>query len=261
MMTMPVIFVGHGSPMNAIEDNSWSRAWKDLGKALPRPKAILSISAHWWTRGSFVTVQEAPETIHDFGGFPQQLFDVEYPAAGSPELARRVAELVPEVKAVRDWGLDHGTWSVLVHLYPEADVPVVQLSLDATLGPAGFATLGQKLSPLREEGILIVASGSLTHNLPDAFARMRGGRNDRADWAVRFDETVARATESRDEDVLFSVHETVDGRKAHPTPDHWFPYLVAYGATSEVDRVSWPVEGLDMGSMSMRAARWDPSPA
>lgn len=256
-MTMPVLFVGHGSPMNAIEDNAWSRAWRGLGESLPRPRSVLAVSAHWWTRGTRVTAQAVPETIHDFGGFPQELFEVQYPAPGAPDLARRVAELAPEATVVEDWGLDHGTWSVLVHLLPEADVPVAQLSLDAGLGPAEFASLGRKLSALRDEGVLILGSGSVTHNLQDAFARLRGARSGPADWAGRFDAETARATDARDEAALFALHATPDGRIAHPAPDHWFPYLVAWGATTERDAVSWPVEGMDMGSMSMRSARWD----
>lgn len=253
----PVLFLGHGSPMNAIEDNAWSRAWKALGTSLPRPKAILSVSAHWWTRGVRITAQENPPTIHDFGGFPQELFEVEYPAKGSAELVARIARILPAARGVSDWGLDHGTWSVLVHLFPQADVPVVQLSLDAESSPSAFVELGKALAPLRAEGVLIVGSGSITHNLSDSIGRMMGRVQGDAGWARRFDEAVAAATEARDRPLLESLHATADGRKSHPTPDHWFPYLVAWGATSASDTVRWPVVGMDMESMSMRAARWD----
>lgn len=253
----PVLFVGHGSPMNAIEDNAWSRAWKGLGLSLERPKAILSVSAHWWTRGIRLTNQEKPPTIHDFGGFPSELFEVEYPASGATDLVARVSELVPKARGVSDWGLDHGTWSVLVHLFPDADVPVVQLSLDATANPSDFVELGKVLAPLRREGILILGSGSITHNLPDAMGRMMGRVKSDPAWARRFDAAVVAKTEARDREGLEGLHETPDGRLSHPTPDHWFPYLVAWGATTPDDKVSWPVEGMDMESMSMRAARWD----
>lgn len=255
----PVLFVGHGSPMNAIEDNSWSRGWKSLGRSLVRPKAILSVSAHWWTRGLRLTDQEAPPTIHDFGGFPRELSEVEYPAKGSSELVARVTQLVPAARGVSDWGLDHGTWSVLVHLFPKADIPVVQLSLDAQSSPSDFVELGESIAPLRAEGILIVGSGSITHNLPDAFGRMSGRGTSDPDWARRFDAVVVEHTRTRDRAGLEGLHATPDGRLSHPTPDHWFPYLVAWGATTSDDTLSWPLEGMDMGSMSMRAARWDAS--
>lgn len=243
--------------MNAIEDNPWSRGWKTLGASLARPKAILSVSAHWWTRGIRLTEQIDPPTIHDFGGFPDELFRVEYPAKGSPALVARVAELVPKAQGVPEWGLDHGTWSVLIHLFPLHDVPVVQLSLDAQSSPSDFVELGKAISPLRSEGVLIVASGSITHNLADAMGRMMGRTKGDADWARRFDAAVVACTESRDRTGLEGLHATPDGRKSHPTPDHWFPYLVAWGATTDRDAVRWPVEGMDMESMSMRAARWD----
>ena len=253
----PVLFLGHGSPMNAIEDNPWSRGWKALGGTLGKPKAILSISAHWWTRGVRLTAQDTPPTIHDFGGFPQELFEVEYPAKGSAELVARIARILPAARGVSDWGLDHGTWSVLVHLFPDADIPVVQLSLDAESSPSAFVELGKALRPLRGEGVLIVGSGSITHNLADSIGRMSGRVRGDAEWARRFDGAVVAATEARDRSLLESLHATADGRRSHPTPDHWFPYLVAWGATSPSDTVKWPVVGMDMESMSMRAARWD----
>src|SRR5262245_60987544 len=163
---MPVLFVGHGSPMNAIEDNPWSRAFRALGEQLPRPRAVLCVSAHWYTPGTFLTDNARPETIHDFGGFPRELHEVQYPAPGAPDLARRISQLLAAHAASprSDWGLDHGTWSVLVHLLPAADIPVLQLSIDGRLPPARHIEIGKALAPLREEGVLVLGSGNVVHN-------------------------------------------------------------------------------------------------
>ncbi|OGQ21507.1 MAG: 4,5-DOPA dioxygenase extradiol [Deltaproteobacteria bacterium RBG_16_71_12] len=259
---MPVLFVGHGSPLNAIEDNPWSRAPRALGAALAarigKPRAVLAISAHWFTRGTWLTGELRPRTIHDFSGFPEELERVEYPAPGDPALASHVARLLGrDERALRtDWGLDHGTWCVLTHLLPEADVPVVQLSVDAELpGPAHLA-LGGLLAPLRDQGVLILGSGNVTHNLPDASRRMRSGDTSSAAWAVRFDDEAARAIERRDGALLASASDSELGRMAHPTPDHWLPLLYAFGASHEDDAVSFPVEGFDLGALSMRAVQW-----
>src|SRR5262245_50896045 len=173
----PVLFLGHGSPMNALEDNRWSRAFRALGRELARPRAILSVSAHWYLEGSFVTIQDEPPTLHDFGGFPQALYDVQYPAPGAPELARRVRALAGAAAVGESdaWGLDHGTWSVLCHMIPRADVPVVQLSLDARMEPVEHLRLARALAPLAAEGVLVLGSGNIVHNLRDAFGRMRAG--------------------------------------------------------------------------------------
>jgi 4,5-DOPA dioxygenase extradiol len=179
MKRMPVLFVGHGSPMNAIEDNAWSRGFRKLGELLPQPKAILSVSAHWYVPGTFLTGDERPRTIHDFGGFPRELYEQQYPAPGSVELAQRVSRLVGRGASLRtDWGLDHGTWSVLKYLRPEADVPVVQLSIDGRLPPEGHLAIGRALTPLREEGVLILGSGNVTHNLRHAFASWQRGETE-----------------------------------------------------------------------------------
>ncbi|TLN21949.1 4,5-DOPA dioxygenase extradiol, partial [bacterium] len=181
---MPALFIGHGSPMNAIEDNEFSRGWQDAARELPRPQAILCISAHWETRGCFVTANEKPRTIHDFGGFPQPLYEKQYPAPGMPQLAARVAQLAPSanVQPALNWGLDHGTWSVLCRMYPQADIPVAQLSLDRSRDAAFHYQLGSQLAALRDEGVLIVGSGNIVHNL-----RLVVWEDTAFDWAVEFD--------------------------------------------------------------------------
>ena len=257
---MPVLFVGHGSPLNAIEDNRWSRGFRALGRELPRPRAVLCVSAHWWTAGSFVTGEAAPRTIHDFGGFPQQLHEVSYPAPGSPGLARRVVGLLadrtdPPITGRADWGLDHGAWSVLCHLFPDADIPVVQLSLDGRLGPREHLQLGRALRPLRDEGVLLLGSGNVTHNLRDAFGRVADAPA--PDWAREFDEQTAAAIRVGDTERLIAAWPGgPHAQLAHPHPDHWFPLLYAAGAAEPSDRVSFPLEGFDLGSLSMRSVLW-----
>ncbi len=253
---MPVLFVGHGSPMNAIEDNAWSRAFGALARELPRPRAVLAVSAHWYVAGTFTTGNARPETIHDFGGFPEELYRIRYPAPGSPELARRAVELVGAGRAsVRDdWGLDHGTWSVLLHAWPKADVPVVQLSIDGRLPPAGHLAIGRALAPLRDEGVLVLGSGNVTHNLRHAFASMRSGDARTPEWARAFDADVASALESHDLSRLEHALDGEAGRMAQPTPDHYLPLLYVAGASRPDDPVRFPVTGFDLGSLSMRAA-------
>jgi len=257
---MPVLFAGHGSPMNAIEDNRWSRALRRLGSELPRARAVLAISAHWYVPGLFTTGAARPETIHDFGGFPRALHEVRYPAPGDPALARRAASLASGAPSIRGgasvstgWGLDHGTWSVLVHLLPAADVPVVQLSLDARLPPAAHIGIGRALAPLRDEGVLILASGNLVHDLRHALGAAQRGETATPDWALRFDAAVARALEERDESWLAGALETPDGRASHPTPEHFLPVLHAAGAAAPGDGIRYPVTGFDLSSLSMRS--------
>lgn len=257
---MPVVFVGHGSPMNVIEDNTWSRGFAALGRAVPRPRAILAISAHWYVDGCLVTSNAAPRTIHDFGGFPAELDEIEYPARGHPDLAARVRTLLGDdrVRPSTDWGLDHGTWSVLRWMLPDADVPVIQLSIDRRLDAAAHLELGRSLADLRAEGVLILGSGNIVHNLRDAFVRMRSGDRTTPDWARRFDDTVAEILRQRDTDALVSAWpDTPDGRAAHPTPDHWLPLVYAFAATDDHDEVRFPIEGFDLGSLSMRTAIFD----
>lgn len=263
---MPVLFIGHGSPLNAIEDNTWSREFRALGEAIPRPRAVLTVSAHWWSEGSYLTGGRQPRTIHDFGGFPQALYEVQYPAPGSPDLAQRVLSLLaatevaaPPGPAIReDWGLDHGTWSVLRHLLPDADVPVVQLSLDARQSSRRHFELGRALRALRAEGVLVVGSGNITHNLRDAMQRAARGTSETPTWATAFDRDVAQALGERDTAHLVDAWpDGPNARQVHPHPDHWFPLLYAYAATEADDSVSFPIEGFDLGSLSMRAVRWD----
>jgi 4,5-DOPA dioxygenase extradiol len=261
MKRMPVLFVGHGSPMNAIDDNQWSRGFQKLGELLPDPKAILSISAHWYVPGAWTTGDEHPRTIHDFGGFPTELYEQQYPAPGSAELARRVSRLVSSVaddSAVRtDRGLDHGTWTVLKHVRPTADIPVVQLSIDARLPPEGHVAIGRALGPLREDGVLILGSGNVTHNLRHAFTSWERGETQTPPWARTFDADVASAAGQHDAAALARLAATDAGRLSHPSPDHYYPLLYAAGAADERDQVKFPVSGFDMGSLSMRSILYE----
>ena len=252
---MPVLFVGHGSPMNAIDDNEWSQGFRELALLVPPPKAILAISAHWFVRGTHTTGNEHPKTIHDFGGFPDELFQMQYPAPGSPALASRVVNLLGANRAsVRDdWGLDHGTWSVLHHLRPEADVPVVQLSINRSLPASEHTALAKALTPLRDEGVLVLASGNVTHNLGYAMRGMQTGDLSTPAWAKAFDADVARASEQHDSAFLARAVETDAGRMSHPSPDHFLPLMYALGAADEHDKVRFPITGFDLGSLSMRS--------
>jgi 4,5-DOPA dioxygenase extradiol len=239
--------------MNAIEDNVWSRGFRDLGRRLPKPDAILAVSAHWYIRGTAVTLNDAPETIHDFGGFPEPLYEVQYPARGDPALARRVALLVgPNATTSLEWGLDHGTWSVLRHMRPLADCPVVQLSIDARLGASEHVEIGRALRPLRDEGVLILCSGNVVHNLGDALGRMRSGDATTPSWASEFDGAVVHGLRNHDAGALARLIESPEARRAHPTVEHYLPLLYALGAAGG-DGVTFPIEGFDLGSISMRS--------
>lgn len=255
---MPVLFVGHGSPMNAIEENRWSRGFKDLRTYLPRPKIILSISAHWFITGTSLTGNERPETIHDFGGFPSELYRMQYPAPGGPTFALRVADLLRDFGAsVRDdWGIDHGTWSVLHHVFPEAECPVVQLSIDQRLAPVDHLRLGRILRPLRDEGVLIMGTGNIVHNLRHAMLAMQKGEAATPDWAESFDRHVSRAVEQRTSESLVEELSSPAGAMSHPTLDHYLPLLYAAGAADEHDEVQFPITGFDLSSISMRSIVW-----
>ncbi|MGE0513788.1 MAG: 4,5-DOPA dioxygenase extradiol [Hyphomicrobiaceae bacterium] len=247
---MPALFIGHGSPMNTLEDNGYTRAWQRLGRALPRPRAILVVSAHWFIGATAVTAMARPRTIHDFYGFPEELFAFDYPAPGLPELAGEVAEVVKPhwIGADRDqWGLDHGTWSVLAHIFPKADVPVVQLSINA-LKPLDYhVELATKLNALRQRGVMIVSSGNVVHNL----RRIEWNRPDAgADWARRFDDMIARQMTEAPGDILKAA-EHPDYGLAVPTPDHFIPLLYTAGVAAAENDARALVRGYAMGSLSM----------
>jgi 4,5-DOPA dioxygenase extradiol len=252
---MPVLFVGHGSPLYAIEDNEWSRGFRGLATLVPRPKAILMVSAHWYTDGTFVTGNQRPPTIHDFYGFPRDLYEVQYPAPGDQELAFRVRELIGRAGLSSDWGFDHGAWSVLRWMYPEADVPVIQLSIDRKLSVPEHFSLASALRPLRDENVLIMGSGNVTHNLRDLM-RMQIGDTTVPDWALRFDGRLKEILVTRDTKALVELWPASDdARRSHPTPDHFLPIVYAYAATNAVDSIRFPIEGFDR-SFSMRAILW-----
>lgn len=250
---MPALFIGHGSPMNALEDNRHTRVWRNLGESLPKPKGIVAISAHWYTRGTGVTAMAQPKTIHDFYGFPPALFAQNYAAPGDPALASRVQELLRPVQVTADqqWGLDHGTWSVLVHVYPRADIPVVQLSIDATQPAQYHYELGRKLAVLRDEDVLIFGSGNVVHNL--GVIRWTAGA-DAYPWAKSFNEQLRGALGRADHD--FAVQYERAGEAASlsiPTPEHYLPLLYVLGAQSPQEAVSFPTDGIELGSISMLA--------
>jgi 4,5-DOPA dioxygenase extradiol len=249
---MPVVFIGHGNPMNAITDNGWSQGWQTAGRALPRPHAILCISAHWMTRGeTLVNVSSVPPTIHDFGPISPRLFQVDYPAPGAPDLAREVVQMLADHdgKESDEWGLDHGAWSVLNHLYPQADIPVFQMSIDLGRSFADQIEIGRQLRSLRDRGVLVLGSGNLVHNLPDM--RFDGHVHD---WALEFDTLMASALTSRDFGGLAGMDRSSPlFRKAHPTPDHLIPAFYCLGLVDAVDSLTFFNEGIDLGGTSMRS--------
>jgi 4,5-DOPA dioxygenase extradiol len=251
---MPAVFFGHGNPMNALEINDYSKGWARFGKDITRPKAILAISAHWYVPGTLVSVADAPRTIHDFGGFPQELYQVSYPAPGDPELARRVKDLLAPTKDVRgeQRGLDHGTWSVLCHVYPKADVPVIQLSIDETQPPEYHYEIGRRLAPLRDENVLIMGSGNVVHNL-NAYAWDRPDVKP-YDWAVRFENKIRKLLLGAKDDLLINYRELGrDALLSAPSPDHYLPLLYVIALRREGETVSFPIEGIDGGTVSMLA--------
>ena len=248
---MPAAFIGHGSPMNALTVNKYSAAWRQFGGSIPKPNAILSISAHWYTQGLGVTAMDTPRTIHDFGGFPQALFDMQYPAAGAPDLARRVRDLLRplDVQWNLSWGLDHGTWSILVHMFPQADIPVVQLSIDATQPNRFHYELGRTLAPLRDEGVLLLGSGNVVHNLRAAQFRDQAPAYD---WAVRFNDQVREHLQARNHTPLVQYDSFGDpARLSIPTPEHYLPMLYILGAQRDDDMLSILIDGIDLGSIGM----------
>ncbi len=250
---MPVAFIGHGNPMNALERNRWTEVWRAFGASIPRPRAVLAISAHWFIGAAAVTAMERPRTIHDFYGFPDDLFAVEYPAPGAPDVAEQVADVVDPIWVGLDhdsWGLDHGTWSVLVHAFPEADVPVVQLAIDLNKSYEEHLALGAALAPLRDQGVLVVGSGNVVHNLREVdWRRPDGGEA----WADRFDEAALGLMTSRPADVVGLVDHP-DHDRAVPTPDHFVPLLYVAGlAAAAGETADVLAAGRVMGSLSMTA--------
>jgi 4,5-DOPA dioxygenase extradiol len=258
---MPAVFVGHGNPMNSIRRNQWTAGWSALGTILPRPKAILAISAHWYVPATMATVMEQPRTIHDFGGFPEELYKIRYTAPGNPPLAIKVRDWLSPTPVMldREWGLDHGTWSVLCHIFPEADIPVVQLSVDRRQPASFHYEIGKLLAPLRDEEILILGSGNLVHNLqaynwnqPDAAAY---------DWAVEFETKVRNILQSEKDELLVDYHNLgSEARLSVPTPDHYLPLLYVLGTRTKDENVNFPIEGFEGGSMSMLSINVGHSP-
>jgi len=253
---MPAFFVGHGNPLTTLSKNVYTDGWARIGRSVPRPAAILVVSAHWYIPFSAVTANLLPRTIHDFGGFPQELHEVLYPAPGSPELARQIKDLLYPLAVSLDesWGLDHGTWTVLRHIFPDADIPVVQLSIDRTKPPVFHYDLGKRLLPLREAGILVIGSGNLVHNLHAYSWENRAAPA--FDWGVRF-ERIMREQLLKGADAGVVAYEELgeDATLSVPTPDHFLPLLYLLGLRKEGETVSFPVEGFDGGSMSMLSVR------
>ena len=249
---MPAVFLGHGNPMYAITDNEFATNWRKLGDRLPTPQAILCVSAHWETRDTtLVQVTGQPKTIHDFYGFPQELFDVQYAASGAPDVARNAAALLKDhvTHETMEWGLDHGAWSVLRHLFPNADVPVFQLSINMSMSLAEQYELAQQLQPLREQGVLIIGSGNVVHNLRQI--RQDGGQHD---WALEFDQLVADNLEQGDHNSLKQLQlQNSLFRVAHPTFEHFAPTIYVAAVAQKDDQLSFFNDQIDMGSLSMRS--------
>jgi len=256
MSRMPVIFVGHGSPMNAIEDNEYSRTWKGIAETLPKPEVILSISAHWFTKGTRIMNEKAPKTIYDMYGFPKELYEIIYDAPGSPETARIARELISkETVYDNSWGIDHGTWSVLVHMYPERDIPVFQISIDAYAPPEEHYQIGKDLKSLREKGVLIFCTGNIVHNLRLVDWHM-GSKG--FDWAYEFDEFIYENIIHKAYHNILRYKEMSEAAKyAVPIPDHFYPLLYALGAVDNGDKVSVFNKSCELGSLTMTGYIWE----
>ena len=253
---MPAVFMGHGTPFNALQDNRFTQAWRAFGAQLPKPRAILAISAHWYIGATAATAMPRPPTVHDFYGFPRQMYEISYPAPGAPELVGALQDLVAPVWLQADteqWGLDHGTWTVLRHMFPDADVPVVQLSIDGRQSAAYHLELGRRLSPLRDQGVLVMGSGNVVHNLR-LMDRSRPGEG--PEWASRYDALIQRYVREGDDQALVEYARHPDGDLAVPTPDHYLPLLYAVGVRRNDDVAETIVDGLDLGCVSMTSIQF-----
>ena len=255
---LPVLFIGHGSPMNGIEDNEFSQTWAKMGETIQKPKAVLVISAHWLTRGTHITAMDNQKTIHDFGGFPQALFDVQYPAKGNPELAKAAKSLIhtTDVGLDHDWGLDHGTWTVVRHMYPDADIPVLQLSIDYNQPPQYHYDLAKQLASLRKKGVLIIGSGNMVHNLRMVDYSKMNVPNYGYDWAIEMDQVFKDKIADKDHKALIN-YETLNkaSKLAIPTPDHYFPLLYSLGLQDDKDDTSFFNDKLVGGSLNMTSVK------
>lgn len=255
---MPVLFLGHGSPMNAIEENEFVSGFRNVSKSIPRPNAILCISAHWFTHGTKVTAMQMPRTIHDFGGFPQALFDVQYPAKGSPELAKMTEEILKPTHIELDdkWGLDHGAWSVIIHLYPKADIPVVQLSIDYTKPASYHYELAKQLSSLRKKGVLIIGSGNIIHNLGLVDFKNMDKDNYGYDWAIESRQKINQwLLDGNFEPIIHFEKQGAAIQLAVPTPDHYLPLIYTLGLKEKSEHLSLFNDKLLAGSLSMTSVK------
>lgn len=255
---MPVLFIGHGSPMNGIEDNDFSNRWKQLAKEIPVPKAVIVVSAHWMSRGTKITAMDFPQTIHDFGGFPDELFNVQYPAPGSPTIAKETASIIhsTQVEMDHDWGLDHGTWTIVRHMYPDANIPVLQLSIDYTKPPQYHYDLAKELHELRKKGILIIGSGNMVHNLRMVAWNKLNEKEYGYDWANQINNTFKEHISSGTHDMLIN-YELLgkEAKLAIPTPEHYIPLLYTLGAKSKKDDISFFNDRAVGGSLTMTSVR------
>lgn len=255
---MPVLFVGHGSPMNAIEDNEFSQYWKKLAGEIEKPNAVLCISAHWLTKGTFITAMEKPETIHDFGGFPQSLFDVQYPAPGDPKLAEETSKLITTTEVIldHDWGIDHGTWSVVKNMYPNADIPVLQLSIDYNQPAQYHYDLAKQINSLRKKGVLIIGSGNMVHNL-GMIAWDKINESYGFDWAIEMNTIFKKKIEDNDHKALIDYEKlNLAAKLAIPTPDHYYPLIYTLGIKEEKDSISFFNDKPVAGSLTMTSVRF-----
>lgn len=256
MSKMPVLFVGHGSPMNAIEDNIYTRTWRSIAERIPKPEVILSVSAHWYTKGTRIMNEENPKTIYDMYGFPKELYEVSYNTAGSPSIAKVSKEMISrETKFDNSWGIDHGTWSVLVHMYPDRDIPVYQISVDAEAPPEVHYKIGKELRDLREQGVLILGTGNIVHNLRLVDWSKAG---EGYDWAYEFDDYIYENIINKNHDNILKFNELGNIAKlAVPTPDHFYPLMYTLGASEDHDRISVYNKFGELGSLTMTAYLWE----